>query len=168
MILTVPLCFIPDFHPFKVSPSIMVINWFWWKEIYFHVKSPRHPLSLPLFPWSRLSQWIVFSNIKQESSMNSLILYMTMKIYFCFILFILVSVLLINTLWLPVGEKAVFSTKSNTNHSLFLPATYVEIGNCFSFDKVQWTFDFPHPPPTSNFSDAKKCKNTHYRTYRHR
>lgn len=144
MILTVPLCYIPDFHPFKVSPSIMVRNWFWWKEIYFHVKSPRHPLSLPLFPSSRLSQWIVFSNIKQESSMNSLILYMTMKIYFCFILLILVSVLLINTLWLPVGEKAVFSTKSNTNHGLFLPATYV--GNCFSFDKVQWTFDFPHPP----------------------
>ena len=30
--------------------SIMVRNWFCSKEIYFHVKSPRHPLSLPLFP----------------------------------------------------------------------------------------------------------------------
>ena len=87
-----------------------------------------------------------------------------MKLYFCFILLILVSVLLINTLWLPVGEKAVFSTKSNTNHGLFLPATYVEIGNCFSLTKFSEPLISP-THPASNFSDAKKCKNPHYKTH---
>ena len=91
-----------------------------------------------------------FNNIKHESSMNFVKLY---KLKYlpqvsdsCFRSF------WINTLLLPVGEKAVFSIKSNTSHGLFLAATLVEIGNCFFFDKVHWTFDIPNPHPPAKQS----------------
>ena len=45
------------------------------------------------------------------------------------------------------GGKTVFSDKSNTNQGLFLLATYVQIGNCFSLTK--FTEPLISPPSTT-------------------